>query len=302
MRNLRRKFKGTFIPVRFLFLNLSMTEKYVLAEIDSLDGEDGCWAMNEHFSKILNITPDRAGKIISKLVKKGLIERRIFPSGKGKKRYLGVVSHTVKTPDGHTVKTPEPYGENAGCYRRDTIEITKREGEPPPSSSETPEKKAERMFYSAKGVLTQSDPYESYFKREFFEWFESQVLTRWDKYCVNTTLLTDWLELIYTRFDEDVLLDGLRELQRRTKGWQPKISEAEKICRILVANKRRAEKKKQTQPTVFSPVCVRNGWIERIKKAKPEAIIRYHKGTKSIFIKSMIMKNRPEVFRKQKNG
>lgn len=55
--------------------NLRWSEKALLAEILSLDKlENGCIASNQHFSKLLGVTPSAASKTVSRLVDKGYIK------------------------------------------------------------------------------------------------------------------------------------------------------------------------------------------------------------------------------------
>lgn len=79
MSDQERDFKGIWIPKEiYLDPNLNWTEKITLIEIDSLDGNNGCFASNEHFAKHLMISKDRAGKIINKLVQEGYVIRNII--------------------------------------------------------------------------------------------------------------------------------------------------------------------------------------------------------------------------------
>lgn len=69
-----RAFKGVFIP-RSIWLSseISTTEKAILAEIDSLDGDEGCYAKNSHFAKFIGISTRQVQRYISDLVEKGYI-------------------------------------------------------------------------------------------------------------------------------------------------------------------------------------------------------------------------------------
>lgn len=70
-----RDFKGVWIPkIIYLDENLNWTEKILLVEIDSLDGEKGCFASNEHFANHLMISKGRVSKLVSKLVELGYVE------------------------------------------------------------------------------------------------------------------------------------------------------------------------------------------------------------------------------------
>lgn len=69
--NANRDFKGVWIPKDiWLDAKLSITEKILLVEIDSLCGAKGCWATNQYFADFLHISKDRVSKLISGLVQK----------------------------------------------------------------------------------------------------------------------------------------------------------------------------------------------------------------------------------------
>ena len=112
---MERDFKGVWIPKElYLDKNLNWTEKILLIEIDSLDGEEGCFATNEHFANHLMVSKDRVSKIISKLNSKGYvtveliykkgskqIDKRILHSTIGyRRRYLEAIGEDNYTPIG----------------------------------------------------------------------------------------------------------------------------------------------------------------------------------------------------------
>jgi hypothetical protein len=79
-----RQFKGVWIPAD-VWLNpeLSITEKVMLVEIDSLDSSDrGCYASNSHFAKFFNLSPSRISEIISGLADKGFCTVELIRDGK----------------------------------------------------------------------------------------------------------------------------------------------------------------------------------------------------------------------------
>ena len=70
-----RGFKGIWIPKEiWLSKELTIQEKVMLAEIDSLDNGEGCFATNEYFADFMGLSKDRARKIISSLKDKGYID------------------------------------------------------------------------------------------------------------------------------------------------------------------------------------------------------------------------------------
>ena len=108
-----RDFKGIWIPKEiWLDKNLTIQEKVFLAEIDSLEGEDGCFASNAYFAEFFGMTKDRVKQIISSLVEKGYITNQlIYKEGtkQVEKRILRVVK---RTSWGGGENYPTPRGEN----------------------------------------------------------------------------------------------------------------------------------------------------------------------------------------------
>lgn len=95
-----RVVKGIWIPIEIWEDDiLSLQEKCLLAEIDSLDGEDGCYASNDRLAKYLNLSKDRISKLISSLQKKGLITVKLIYKA-GTKEVQKRVVKVVETPIG----------------------------------------------------------------------------------------------------------------------------------------------------------------------------------------------------------
>lgn len=74
-----RDFKGVWIP-KEIWLNedLTMIEKVVLIEIDSLDNEEGCVASNEYLANFCQCSETKVSTAISKLIKMGYIYQQSF--------------------------------------------------------------------------------------------------------------------------------------------------------------------------------------------------------------------------------
>lgn len=76
-----RKFKGIWIPAELWEADqLSITEKCLLVEIDSLDNDPdrGCFASNDYLGKFLQLSAGRTANMISDLRKRGLIIQVFF--------------------------------------------------------------------------------------------------------------------------------------------------------------------------------------------------------------------------------
>lgn len=82
-----RDFKGVWIPKDvWLDTNLTMLEKGILVEIDSLDmSDDGCWASNEYLATFCQCSIPKVASAVSKLVDLGYIKRESFD---GRRRKL----------------------------------------------------------------------------------------------------------------------------------------------------------------------------------------------------------------------
>ena len=75
-----RDFKGVWIP-KEIWLNsdLSIIEKVLLVEIDSLDNSDrGCFASNEYLAKFVQLSEGRVANIISDLKKRKFLIQVFF--------------------------------------------------------------------------------------------------------------------------------------------------------------------------------------------------------------------------------
>ena len=80
MENKERDFKGVWIP-KEIWLNkdLSLTEKCLLVEIDSLDNDEkGCFASNEYFADFFDLKEGSMANIISNLKKRDYVFQVFF--------------------------------------------------------------------------------------------------------------------------------------------------------------------------------------------------------------------------------
>lgn len=93
-----RKFKGVWIPAEYwLDENLTIMEVVLITEIDSLDGENGCFASNKHFADFLGVTSGRASQLITDLKEKGYIQATYTTNNNVAQRIIRVVNK-LNTP------------------------------------------------------------------------------------------------------------------------------------------------------------------------------------------------------------
>ncbi|WP_341320852.1 helix-turn-helix domain-containing protein [Solibacillus sp. FSL H8-0523] len=100
-----RAFKGVWISKEiWLAKDLGWSEKLLLVEIDSLDGEQGCFASNEYLANFFGLSKDRISKMVSSLKNKGYISVQVFYKEGTKQIEKRVI---------RVNRQPYPIGENA---------------------------------------------------------------------------------------------------------------------------------------------------------------------------------------------
>lgn len=104
---MERDFKGVWIP-KDIWLNkeLSVVDRCLLAEINSLDGEDHCFATNEYFAEFFNVSEATIKRSISQLKQLGLIETKMQTTKTGSQRVIWVI-------DGSNQNDERGCGQNA---------------------------------------------------------------------------------------------------------------------------------------------------------------------------------------------
>lgn len=93
--NVKREFKGVWIN-RNVWLNTELTihEKFLLVEIDSLDNESSCFASNDYFAGFMGVDDRTIKRYIKSLIEKGYLKRKLVYKSNSKeieKRLLTVV-------------------------------------------------------------------------------------------------------------------------------------------------------------------------------------------------------------------
>lgn len=79
MNEQQRDFKGVWITREvWLDKRLNALEKVILAEIDSLDGENGCFASNQYIAEFCQCSLTKVSTAISKLIELGYIYTESF--------------------------------------------------------------------------------------------------------------------------------------------------------------------------------------------------------------------------------
>lgn len=97
METPEREFKGIWIPKEIWeSTNLTAIEKVVFAELDSLDGDEGCYATNEYLADFCKCSVPTITRTIAKLKSLGYITS---VSGDGRRRIIKMIRQTNHDDD-----------------------------------------------------------------------------------------------------------------------------------------------------------------------------------------------------------
>ena len=117
-----RDFKGIWIPKGiWLDKNLTIQEKVFLAEIDSLEGENGCFASNAYFAEFFGLSKERVRKIIAELVEKGYITNELIYKEGTKEVDKRILKVRLKPYGGGGDINHTPMGENDHYITKNNI-------------------------------------------------------------------------------------------------------------------------------------------------------------------------------------
>ena len=112
--NENRSFNGVWIPAKYwLDPNLQPMELLFMAEIESLDGEKGCYASNKHFAEFFGVSTGRVSQIINALKDKGYLKISYNKDGK---QVVSRLIRVVNKLNGGIKKTKSPIKKTKGGY------------------------------------------------------------------------------------------------------------------------------------------------------------------------------------------
>lgn len=118
IKDTNRAFNGVWIPKKYwLDEDLSAMEVLFMAEIESLDSDNGCFASNTHFAEFFGVSAGRVSQIINSLKDRGYLE--ISYNKKGKQvlnrviRVVNKLNKGIKNTKAPIKNSKEGYLENA---------------------------------------------------------------------------------------------------------------------------------------------------------------------------------------------
>jgi hypothetical protein len=169
-----RDFKGVWIPKEvWLNTDLSIIEKVLLVEIDSLDNSDrGCFASNEYLAKFVQLSESRVAHIISDLKKREYIVV-VFTDGRNRGLKLHPQqSRFAKNSKAESLKTTKQSSRNQ--QHSNTVNNTDNNTIDKGCEFENPLPKTKiKNSFTRQSILdslnTDSDPKENFAKKEKVE-------------------------------------------------------------------------------------------------------------------------------------
>jgi hypothetical protein len=161
-----RDFKGVWIPKEiWLNTDLSIIEKVLLVEIDSLDNSDrGCFASNEYLASFVQLSEGRVANIISDLKKRGFIIQLFFDGrNRGLRTQINESSfnENVKADLTKTTKQPTRKREHNNTENKTNNNTTDKGCEMPFTPPKTKIKNPFSRQAYHDSLNTDSDPKES---------------------------------------------------------------------------------------------------------------------------------------------
>lgn len=170
-----RDFKGVWIPKEIWENhNLTWMEKLVLVEINSLDGENGCFASNNYLAEFFNLSAGRISQIIKSLESKKMIEiEYIRNKGVIEKRVIRILNGVFNILNGVFNNLNGGYLENAEGNNTEAPNNTRKNNNIFPSGSRQKPEAAKKRIKVNCNTETM---------KRIGRWFNRQESTLWSVY------------------------------------------------------------------------------------------------------------------------
>ena len=254
--------------------------KLLYGEIDALSKKKGyCWASNMYFARLYSKSVDTISRWVAALVEKDHISS-VVKAEDANRRYLspipksthelmasaasdqqGTIRKNADSTIGKNAGTP--IRKNAEGTIRKNAELNKTRGNktrgnrendplPPVISDEDKIKMLQSRAEQNGGKLKPEDACQFAFLNskvespildyDFFDFFESEVLGRFDKITITPAILADWHDQLFEKYGSKVTTAAISEHRSIRKGWQPMFADVVAIAkRIGREEKKKAE-------------------------------------------------------------
>ena len=210
---MRRGFKGIWIP-KEIWLNkeLSAIEKILLAEIDSLDNDNGCFASNDYFAEFLDLNVRGVQRYLKHLTELKYIT--IETDNITKQRYIKINKHSVADDDKNVIcddKNVAPITTKMSpiynsIYNKDNINNTNVLF----TAHETTNKKNTKKVKVFSDCL--SLVYSKFDNEDLISWLKKYLTIR-----ISKGLLVEQWELILDDFEKYVKNKGINQSIEKVK-------------------------------------------------------------------------------------
>lgn len=195
MNDEKREFRGVWFPSQIWFdERLTALEKIILIEIDSLDGDEGCYASNEYLANFCQCSQTKVSNAIAKLKSLGYVKVTSFD---GRKRVIhscitvvcGEPYKNCEAPSQNSVSLPYKNckSPSQNLEQRILIETTsettnkggrKRKPFVPPTIDEV------RAYVKEKGYHFKAEQFFDYYDASGWRFKDGRQVKSWKQCCV----------------------------------------------------------------------------------------------------------------------
>jgi len=143
--------------------------------------------------------------------------------------------------------------------------------------------------------------------REFFAWFEREILGRWDKYSITPAILKDWHDCLWVKYKPEFVKEAVQTHRSESANWSPKFAEIVKLASTLrqkeLAVLKREEYRKSKQATLARIESERKqprvSFTDFLRRKAPKDLLYEYETNK--FSRQWIDKHCPEIIEKAKS-
>ena len=224
---MEREFKGVWIPKEiWLSKDLSMLEKVLLVEIDSLDNDNHCTAGNDYFADFCNCGTATITRAIAHLKELGLVEELPY---NGKYRTIRVIKMISQTNQNDESDSSKRLANNINSNKDNTNNFTNVKLEQPSVTHST----SKRHLVNVDTVSTPVKEKKKSRYEQCMEVIDEMIDTR---YIELKSILADYLTMRLAIKDKPMYVSGWKALIRKLQELSPKINEQYEIVRQSLEN------------------------------------------------------------------
>jgi DNA-binding MarR family transcriptional regulator len=202
--------------------SLPAAARLLYAEFDALSRKHGyCWASNSYFARLFEVDVATVSKWIKKLVDGDHISMRVVPK-EANRRYIYLLtkkSIALLTEKSVAIdeKVKSPIDEKVKPTNKTSINSESEKQPPTPLF-----KKGSREDICWNSYLAAKSHFGTTFDPDFYDFFEQEVMGRFDKQKVCNATLSDWYNDVWMVYGIDDIVRVLKRQRDESNAWQVK--------------------------------------------------------------------------------